>query len=849
MQTDYFNNIDLVQFCELKLKTATEDLHIVLVYRSPNSSKENTDKLCQMIKMLKKNTILIGDINLPGIDWKSATSDRKGRDLLDTVLEEGVDQMVEFSTHVRGNILDLLLTNCPQRILSIKDVGRLGNSDHSMLLAEVETTPIKEDSNTARPDWRKVDTTGLKMFFRQTNWRTLLSGDLDSAWENFKARMAEAISKFVPSSSTSKAGRPRWLNREIIRLIRKKKRAWKNVKLLESAAARAQYEELERDLKKKIQSAKRRMERELANVEDNGKKFSNYVKSKTKTRTGIGPLKGANGELLLNDLDMAQELNRFFSSTFTSEDLTTVPVLEKETRAELATLVVTRAKIRDRIRALKEDSAAGPDGIQPRLLKTAENELLEPLEIIFKRSLETGTVPADWKTGVVSPIFKKGAKGEPGNYRPVSLTSVPCKLLEGIIKNTIMSHLLSNKLIRNSQHGFMAGRSCTTNLVEFLDVATQLLDQGKAADLVYLDFAKAFDKVPRERLLAKLESKGITGNILQWIRNWLSGRTQRVKVREARSESSEVESGVPQGTVLGPVLFIIFIDDIDCVATLLEFISKFADDTKGLKSIESVEDCQKMQETLNNLCDWAKKWGMKFNVKKCKIMYIGPGNPGHKYMMDGEELAKVDEERDIGVVVTKTLKPSRQCQQAANTAGAVLKQITRNFHYRDRKHFLKLYCQYVRPHLEFSVPAWSPWLHADINTLEKVQQRAMTMVSGLQGRTYEERLQEVGMDSLEVRREHMDMTQVFKMLHGYDKVEVDKLFRKVNHTGAAVTRRAADDLNLERPRCRLDVRQNSFAVRVTEGWNKLDSKTKRLSNVKSFKKALRTNPQEAGGRP
>ena len=836
-----------MQFCELTVKTKAEDLNIILVYRSPNSSTENTDKLCQVVRRMRSNTILIGDINLPGINWTAGTSDQRGRGLLEAVLEEGVDQLVEFPTHIKGNILDLILTNCPQKILSVEDAGRLGNSDHEILLVEVEVAQIKEDANLIRPNWLKADIAGLRMFFHNTNWRDLLSGELDSAWTAFKQRMEEGIRLYVPNSTIKKSGGPRWLKRDVMRLLRRKKRAWKYFKLNGSAYAKAQYVELEREVKVKIRSAKRRMERDLAVVKDNGKKFSNYIKSKTKSKTGVGPLKGVDGKLLLKDSDMAQELNRFFSSTFTNEDLTTVPVLDKETQEELATLVVTRAKIRQKIRALKEDSAAGPDGIQPKLLKASENELLEPLELLFKKSIQSGKIPADWKTAVVIPIFKKGAKGEAGNYRPVSLTSVPCKLLEGLIKEAMMDHLLRNQLIRDSQHGFMTGRSCTTNLVEYLDVATRLVDQGKAADIVYLDFAKAFDKVPRERLLAKLEAKGITGAILQWIRNWLSDRTQRVKVKEALSESSEVESGVPQGTVLGPVLFIVFIDDIDEAASLLDFMNKFADDTKGLKSIENVEDCEKMQQTLDKLCSWANKWGMKFNVKKCKIMHIGPGNPGHRYRMEGEELVEVEEERDIGVVVSKNLKPSRQCQQAANTAGAVLRQVTKNFHYRDKKHFLKLYSQYVRPHLEFSVPAWSPWQRADILILERVQQKAIGMVSGLQGKTYEERLQEVGMDTLEARREHMDMAQLFKIIHGHDKVEVDKLFKRVAHTGAAVTRRAADSLNLEQPRCRLEVRQHSFAVRVIDRWNKIDSKTKRLSHVKSFKRALRT--QYAGGRP
>jgi hypothetical protein len=177
--------------------------------------------------------------------------------------------------------------------------------------------------------------------------------------------------------------------------------------------------------------------------------------------------------------------------------------------------------------------------------------VLAPLQIIFNRALETGDSPKDWKTASVTPIFKKGTKGDPGNYRPVSLTSVPCKILESIIKDRVMSHLLENNLIRKSQHGFMPGRSCATNLVEFMDFVTRSVDDGKPVDIFYLDFAKAFDKVPRKRLVKKMTAKGLEPAVVRWIENWLTGRTQHVNIQGEKSESCDVDSGVPQGTVLG----------------------------------------------------------------------------------------------------------------------------------------------------------------------------------------------------------------------------------------------------------------------------------------------------------
>ncbi len=201
-------------------------------------------------------------------------------------------------------------------------------------------------------------------------------------------------------------------------------------------------------------------------------------------------------------------------------------------------------------------------------------------------------------------------------------------------------------------------------------------------------------------------------------------------------------SGVPQGSVLGPIIFLIFINDLSGVARMIDAVRKFADDTKlGLRT-GTTQERECMQEALDHQCQWADTWGMQFNVGKSHA--LRPQEFGHKYKMNGQELQETEEEVDIGVMVTKDLKPAGQCQRATKTAQTVLGQLARAFTYRDRHIFMKLYVQYVRPHLEFSVQAWSPWTEADKECLEKVQRRAVGMVSGLAARDYEERLRELG---------------------------------------------------------------------------------------------------------
>ena len=255
--------------------------------------------------------------------------------------------------------------------------------------------------------------------------------------------------------------------------------------------------------------------------------------------------------------------------------------------------------------------------------------------------------------------------------------------------------------------------------------------------------------------MAKVAAHGIKGKVAAWIRSWLTGRKQRVKIGGKASGWREVLSGVPQGSVLGPILFNIFINDLDEEVLNTQVTKKFADDTKVAQVIKSESNAAELQDTLIRLTAWAQRWGMEFNVAKCHVMHIGRKNPRHPYKMNGVALSTTEEERDIGVMVTDNLKPAAQCRKAAHTANTVLGQILRAFHYRDRHVFLNLYKQYVRPHLEFSVASWSPWNQGDIETLEKIQKKAVQAISGLRGHSYEEKLEELGLKSLVERRKEM----------------------------------------------------------------------------------------------
>jgi ribonucleases P/MRP protein subunit RPP40 len=328
---------------------------------------------------------------------------------------------------------------------------------------------------------------------------------------------------------------------------------------------------------------------------------------------------------------------------------------------------------------------------------------------------------------------------------------------------------------------------------------------------------------------------------LKWIKDWLTDRKQWVSVNGFMSNEANVSSGVPQGSVLGPILFIIYINDIDdMVEEIIEILRKFADDTKLAKMIKNSSDRNRLQECLDKLCEWGRLWSMEFNTKKCKVLHFGRQNPKYEYSMNGEILACVENERDIGIKITSNLKPSEHCQEAVGKARSVLGQISRCFHYRDKHVFLRLYLQYVRPHLEFSSAAWSPWLTADITALEQVQSKAIGMISGIQARDYPGKLKELSLWSLEKRRIMLDLMQMYKIVYGIGNIKCSVNLVKDQRRAQSVraTRSQTDELNIIKERCKLDVRKNFFTNRVADTWNLIPSHIKQITPVYRFKKHL-----------
>ena len=297
-----------------------------------------------------------------------------------------------------------------------------------------------------------------------------------------------------------------------------------------------------------------------------------------------------------------------------------MPYFEERNFAEpLTNIEINDTKIIKTIDKLQASKSQGTDQVHPKLIKQCKDSLITPLEILLKKSMENSQIPKIWKQGYVTAIFKNEKKAE--NYRPISLTSVPGKLLERLIRDEIVKHMKVNNLFSAAQHGFVTGKSCSTQLLELMEELTEALDSNEDVDIIYLDFATAFDKVPHKRLLKRLWGYGIRGKVHSWIKEFLTDRSQKVVIEGKSSDSANITSGIPQGSVLGPILFLIFINDLPDV--ILSFIKLFADNAKLFGRVNSIMQGLTFQVSLDNSVDWTKLWKMNYHFKECKHLHVG----------------------------------------------------------------------------------------------------------------------------------------------------------------------------------------------------------------------------------
>ena len=842
-----FRILDTV-WCEISLQQK-DNLIVGVCYRSPNSTENYCELLNKQIKMVCETNpthlCIMGDFNYKEINWEFSTVEgpinSQARvfyeNIQDLFLCQHVTDKTRFRQGQNPSQLDLIFTSDEQMIECVDILSPLGKSDHACLLwKQICYRDIKKQTHEGNMlNYCKANFKKIREMMNGVDWNKKFADvNIQVAWRMFCSEYNDAVRSCVPVKKVKVNKRPPWLKAHVKKALRAKYKTWAIYKRTSRITDYQKFKEQRNATDKIVKTAQRNYEKSLISVfKSEPKKLYSYLSGKMKVKKGVSQLDQGSGVFTQSDKEVADVLNEYFTSVYTHEPTGSLPDFEYlvDERNFVTDLIITEQVVHKKLRNLKENKAPGPDNLHPLILKECCDVFAKPLYLLYRKSLDEGELPLDWKEANVTPIHKKGSKTVPGNYRAVSLTSIPCKILEDLVREEIQRHLEKNNLMNQNQHGFVQGKSCFTNLLETLEDITASIDEGSEIDMIYLDFSKAFVSVPYRRLLKKLEAHGIKGKILSWIKDFLIGRKQQVVVNGIKSKKSDVISGVPQGSVLGPSLFVLYITDIDI--GIRSNIQKFADDTKIYRQIDSEGDIKILQEDLIKLEEWSKKWLLKFNVDKCKTTHFGHANPEFSYELNGKKLDRSSEENDfIVVIVCDTLHPSVQCAKAANRAMSALGVVKKCFKHLDEESLPVLYKAYIRPHMETCVQAWSPYYKRDIEVLEKIQRRTTKLVPSLKQLPYEERLSRLNLMPLEERRLRGDLIETYKILKGIDKVNQAKFFKLTQEH-----RTRGHELKIFKPRLKkgLLLRKNFFSVRVVNAWNSLPRFVIESNTLNQFK--------------
>ena len=538
----------------------------------------------------------------------------------------------------------------------------------------------------------------------------------------------------------------------------------------------------------------------------------------------------------------AAALNNYFYKCFNHEQ---PPLSETQTEFMYTSLsssncpselLCTEESVLEMLMELDTTKSTGNDGISPKMLKCSSAGIAHTICNLFNLSIATGTFPTEWKTGRITPIPKGTNSSHPSGYRPISVLPAISKLIEHHIKSIIESFLNSNSPISSRQWGFMSKRSTVSALIRVVEDWLLALDQGLEICVVFFDVSKAFDTVPHLDLLRKLSELGLNPNLIRWIKSYLCERSQYVTVEGISSHTLPVASGVPQGSVLGPLLFILYLNDVVNTVSAGSNLNMFADDIAMYRVIRTATDYMLMQRDVHSISECIKLKRLQFNANKCKMMLItrkkSNSLPPPPIMLDGTELKRVHSYKYLGITLTSNMSWSPHITVCCNKTRRLIGLLYRRFHqHSSSSTLIKLYCSFIRPHLEYASVVWNPGLKGENNALENVQKFALRVCTNLWDLSYDKLLVKTRLPSLKDRRTRASLCHLFKIMHGLTEfADAPVHLMTFIHDTRSSNKTTICPLQ---PRTRLY--QCSFFPTIISIWNNLPKEATQCKTLASFK--------------
>ena len=868
--------------CEVAVcHVPTSNTIIASVYRPPDTSGE---LFAEALKFLQKylddnrskeqsNILIFGDFNVPNVNWNDLTVSKNydrattdGAKLLLTFMEKNLlSQYVDVPTREK-NTLDLMLTN-NSNLVSHCESEKTDLSDHDLVSIYTRYPLHTEQKHVKRINFelhsfrslnlKKADFTKIKSRLQEVPWDELYKECSNEEFPELLRLIVLQICELeAPPKKIFQASNKCPQKRKILR--RKRRRLQRAIKVNKNSHRdnttsllnlNKKLNDIHIEIHNSIKQERITEEKSAIDaIKENPRFFYSYAKRHSRQSTNIGPLLDPDNKLQSDPKIMADLLQNQYVSVFSDPNSPKIQnTLEEEITWEPITdFEFTQKEIIKAIDEIGTYSACGEKDIPALILKSCKEELSYPIWKMWRESLDTGFIASTYKQQTITPIHKKNSKAQAANYRPVSLTSHVIKSFERVFKKKIVAFLEKYKIIKLTQHAFCEGRSCLTQLISHINEIIQNLLKNNDTDAVYLDYAKAFDKVDHKLLLQKIYTYGIRGKLHAWLTSYLENRVQYVVVNGSKSYPAPVQSGVPQGTVLGPLLFILYLNDLNCYIKESTMRS-FADDTRLLKEINNTQDITRLQDDLNASIVWSQNNNMLLHTDKFEYICHRSGSSKlleqlpftaefFQYNTCGENiLHPIHQVKDLGVYITEDLSWSPHINIMCDTARRKLSWILSVFNDRSRRIMLTLYKSLVRSILEYCCPLWDPSKIEDIIKIESVQRLLTSKIANTSEQVYWTRLKSLGLMSLQRRRERYSIIHVFKIHNNLTPNEINLQFYSSDRRGIRIK---IPPVPKYAKQCHVTQYYTSFTIRASRLWNSIPAELTRLSTLAKFKIGL-----------
>ena len=841
IEHQYIENI-WIQVC-----TLNKQFLLGLFYRPPGSTAdywESFETCLDSASDQNLDIIIMGDFNQDMMIKDSSV--KLERILCKFNMVNLIDEPTRI-TDTTQTCLDLILTNHTSIIENTAILSPFC-SDHCTVTADITFKTYREKAyKTTFWKYEQADKEAIENKINNTDWSFIRnSNNIDEINETFSNILMDTANQFIPCINYTKRPTDKpWMNNNIRKQIRHRDRLFRKAKTKQSINYMQNYKNKRNEVIALIREAKTNYVQKLQNTLSDPKtppkqwyKLANEISSFKNKRNPPPPLKNNNNTLDIHPFDKAQTLNKHFASISKVENPPPLPEEDPLPPYSLENIIITEQDVKDQLHALKTSKPGGPDEISPKLIKSIGSSLIKPLMLLFNKSISLGQVPSNWKMSNISAIFKgKGETSDATNYRPISITSCIGKMLEKIIFKYLYNYLEANHVITNFQSGFRPKDSTVNQLLEIYHTIVENLDKGKEIKFIFCDISKAFDKVWHDGLLFKLRKYGITSNLLTWFKSYLSNRKQRVINEGFKSNWEDTLAGVPQGSVLGPYLFLLYINDI--VRDINCNIRLFADDTSLYTVYENENSIKLLEEDLKKIAKYAESWCIILNPTKTKSMKCSRKRtsqcPNVKF--NNIELQDETEHTHLGLTLSHDASWGGHINRIYEKASKRLNILRMLKYDLDRKSLIRFYTSYIRPTLEYSNIVWDNCNDYEAELLESIQLDAARIITGLRrGTSHAILYKELGWVSLSQRRQFNKIIHFFKILNHETPTYINNIIERYNNHDVGYSLR---NNNLRYPVPRTTSFKKSYFPATIDMWNNLDPRLANCTSLYSLKREIK----------